>query len=163
MMNYRQIMFRVSIAIATVGGIGYIGKGAGTIAAVVYCIVWFLFPAMEKPGWQLAILSLVIVLGTWSAEKGEKIWGHDSNRVVIDEIAGMMITLLWVPVHIGYGIAGLLLFRFFDIVKPLGIKRAEQLKGGVGVMADDVIAGIYSWIILQTVMAVQPLYDGHLL
>jgi phosphatidylglycerophosphatase A len=147
-------MPRVSKAIATVCGIGYISKGAGTIASVAYCIVWFLSPFTD-PQWQLIALCMVLALGIWSAGKVEKIWGHDSNRVVIDEIAGMMITLLLVPVNIGYGIVGLLLFRFFDIIKPLGIKKAERLHGGAGVMADDVVAGIYAWIVLQGIIAVK--------
>jgi phosphatidylglycerophosphatase A len=147
-------MPRVSKAIATVCGIGYISKGAGSIASVAYCFVWILFPA-GKLWWQLVTLCIVLIIGIWSAAKVEKEWGHDSNRVVIDEIAGMMITLLLVPVNIGYGIAGLLLFRFFDIVKPLGIKRAERLHGGAGVMADDVVAGIYAWIVLHGIIAVK--------
>lgn len=147
-------MARVSKAIATVCGIGYISKGAGSIASVVYCFVWILFPA-GKLEWQLTALCIVLVIGIWSAGKVEKVWGHDSNRVVIDEIAGMMITLLLVPVNIRYGVAGLLLFRFFDIVKPLGIKNAERLHGGAGVMADDVVAGIYAWIVLQGIIAVK--------
>ena len=146
-------MVRVSKAIATVCGIGYISKGAGSIASVAYCFVWFLFPG--NPTWQLVTLCIVLALGLWSAGKVEKIWGEDSNRVVIDEIAGMMITLLLVPVNIGYGLVGLLLFRFFDIIKPLGIKKAERLRGGAGVMADDVIAGIYAWIVLQGIIAVK--------
>jgi phosphatidylglycerophosphatase A len=148
-------MVRFSTAIATVCGIGYIGKGAGSIAAVAYCFAWFLFPVAGNSKWQLVALCAVLVLGIWSAGKVESIWGHDSNRVVIDEIAGMMITLLWVPVNIGYAIAGLLLFRFFDIVKPLGIKKAERLRGGTGVMADDVLAGIYAWMLLQGIIAVK--------
>ena len=147
-------MLRVPKAIATVCGIGYISKGAGSIASVAYCFVWFLFP-FAGPQWQLVALCMVLAFGIWSAGKVEKIWGHDSNRVVIDEIAGMIITLLLVPVSIGYGIAGLLLFRFFDIVKPLGIKKAERLHGGAGVMADDVVAGVYAWIVLQGIIAVK--------
>lgn len=147
-------MAKVSKAIATVCGIGYISKGAGSIASVAYCIVWFLFPFTGLQ-WQLIALCMVLTLGIWSAGNLEKIWGHDSNRVVIDEIAGMIITLLLVPVNIGYGIAGLLLFRFFDIVKPLGIKKAERLHGGAGVMADDVVAGVYAWIVLQGIIAVK--------
>lgn len=147
-------MARVSKAIATVCGIGYISKGAGSIASVAYCFVWISFPS-SKLWWQLTALCIVLALGIWSAGKVEKEWGHDSNRVVIDEIAGMMITLLLVPVNIGYGVAGLLLFRFFDIVKPLGIKKAERLHGGTGVMADDVLAGIYAWIVLQGIIAVK--------
>jgi len=64
-----------------------------------------------------------------------------------------MITLLLIPVKLKYIITGFILFRFFDIVKPLGIKKAEQLPAGWGVMADDVLAGIYAYIILRLIIA----------
>lgn len=87
-----------------------------------------------------------------SADRVEEIWGKDHNRVVIDEVAGMCITLLFVPLKWQYTLIGLVLFRFFDILKPFGIRKLEKLPGGWGVMADDVLAGIYANIILQLVM-----------
>lgn len=137
--------------IATVFGIGYIQKGAGTIAAIIYCLLWYLSPAVGLIATVTAILA-VTVLGIWSGNHVEKQWGKDSNRVVIDEFAGMMITLINTPVQIKYLITGLLLFRFFDIVKPLGIRKLELIKGGWGVMADDVLAGIYALIVLQIIV-----------
>jgi phosphatidylglycerophosphatase A len=94
----------------------------------------------------------IILIGIWSSSKVEIVWGKDHNRVVIDEIAGMCITLLFVPFSISYIIIGFLVFRFFDILKPLYIRRLESLKGGWGVMGDDVLAGIYSNLILQIVV-----------
>jgi phosphatidylglycerophosphatase A len=79
-------------------------------------------------------------------------WGIDSNKVVIDEVAGMSVTLLFVPVKGVNIFIGLLLFRFFDIVKPLFIKKIERLPGGWGVMMDDLVAGFYANIILQIVI-----------
>src|SRR5690606_26458527 len=100
-----------------------------------------------------AIFTLVITgLGIWSANEVEQLWGKDSNKVVIDEVVGMCITLLFIPISIKYIVIGLLLFRFFDIAKPLFIRRMESLKGGWGVMADDVLAGIYSNIVLQAIV-----------
>jgi phosphatidylglycerophosphatase A len=69
--------------------------------------------------------------------------------VVIDEIAGMCVSLLFIPVTVGYVAAAFILFRFFDIVKPLYIRRTEKLPKGWGVMLDDVVAGIYANILLQ--------------
>jgi len=139
-------------SIATVCGIGYIDKGAGSVAAVAYCIVLF-FLAAYNTLWQPVVLTVILVAGVWSAGALEKIWGHDNNKIVIDEVAGMMITLLLIPVKLKYIITGFILFRFFDIVKPLGIKKAEQLPAGWGVMADDVLAGIYAYIILRLIIA----------
>ncbi|SFA53410.1 Phosphatidylglycerophosphatase A [Pedobacter suwonensis] len=87
-----------------------------------------------------------------SADRVEEIWGKDHNRVVIDEVAGMCITLLLIPLKWQYTLIGLILFRFFDILKPFGIRRLEELPGGWGVMADDVLAGIYANIILQLIV-----------
>jgi phosphatidylglycerophosphatase A len=94
----------------------------------------------------------VIIIGIWSAGVVENDWGKDSSRVVIDEVAGMCIGLLFVPVNVKWMITALLLFRFFDIVKPLYIRRLEKLPGGWGVMADDILAGIYSNIVLQVII-----------
>ncbi len=82
----------------------------------------------------------------------ERIWGKDNNKVVIDEVAGMMIVLLFIPAEIKYILTALILFRFFDIVKPLGIKKLELLPSGWGVMADDIVAGIYSLIIMRIIL-----------
>lgn len=130
-------------------GIGFV-KGGGTIAAAVTCVCWFLLQpnGMFQNG-TLWITALVLVLGVWSGNSVEADWGKDSSRVVIDEVAGMAIGLLFVPVTLPNLVTGLVLFRFFDIVKPLYIRRAEALPGGWGVMADDVLAGVYTNLVLQ--------------
>lgn len=138
---------------ATVFGIGYIGKGAGTVAALACCICWYL-ARVENYHIILPIIITVIImgLGVWSGNKVEPIWGKDHGRVVIDEVAGMCISLLFVPVTIRYVVAGFILFRFFDIVKPLFIRKLELLPGGWGVMLDDVLAGVYANIILKIII-----------
>lgn len=144
--------------VSTCLGIGYIRKGGGTVAAVVCCIAWY-FAGKGGTGsfWlPVGVTLALLALGTWSAGKVEAGWGKDSYRVVIDEVAGMCITLLFVPVRWPYVIIGLVLFRFFDIVKPLYIRKMEQLDGGWGVMMDDVLAGIYANLILQIVVLAKP-------
>ena len=132
-------------------GIGYIGKGAGSVSAAAACIFWYALQAgaMLPSAFCIWITLLITILGIWTAGKMETEWGKDNNRVVIDEISGMCITLLFVPVSLKYIISGFILFRFFDIVKPLFIRKMESLPGGWGVMADDVLAGVYANIILQ--------------
>jgi phosphatidylglycerophosphatase A len=138
--------------VATVFGIGYVGKGGGTVAAIVYCLIWF-FAAGDLQGhWQLFIVAAIIAVGVWSGNVVDAVWGKDSNKVVIDEVAGMMITLLFIPLSLKYVVAGLVLFRFFDILKPLLIRRMENLPKGWGVMGDDVLAGIYAQVILQLIV-----------
>lgn len=140
--------------ISTSLGIGYIGKGAGTYAAIFTCIVWYLFLAGPyEPKLAPVLVTLLLTMqGVRSANEVEVLWGKDHNRVVIDEVAGMCITLLFIPVEIKYVALGLVLFRFFDIVKPLGIRKLEKWPGGWGVMADDVLAGIYANVVMQLII-----------
>jgi len=140
---------------ATSLGIGYIGKGAGTVAAVACCICWYLAWAGGYPPLLLSIIItlLITALGVWAGNKVEPIWGKDHQRVVIDEVSGMCFSLLFLPVNVKYVLCSLILFRFFDITKPLFIRKMEDFNGGWGVMADDVLAGIYANILMQAVIA----------
>ena len=139
--------------ISTTLGIGYIGKGAGTYAAIFTCVIWYLLVGESTNNLTPLLITFLITLqGVKSAHRVDTIWGKDHQRVVIDEVAGMCITLLFVPVTITYILIGLVLFRFFDIVKPLGIRKLELLPGGWGVMADDVLAGIYANVLLQIII-----------
>lgn len=141
--------------IASIFGIGYI-KGGGTYASIVTCVVlYFLWqaPAVLQPIPNVLIGLAILVIGIYTGNKVEPFWGKDSYRVVIDEVAGMWITMLFVPINnIKLLIAGLVLFRFFDMVKPLGVRRMEDLKGGLGVMMDDVLAGVYANLVLQLIV-----------
>jgi phosphatidylglycerophosphatase A len=138
--------------IASCLGIGYI-KGGGTIAATLYTILWLVVrPPINNLLSQAAVFVLLTVVGVFVSDKLEIIWGKDSSRIVIDEAAGMGCTLLFMPHHWHYALAGLAAFRFFDIVKPLYISSAEKLPGGWGVMADDVVAGIYANLLLQLIV-----------
>ncbi|MXV14979.1 phosphatidylglycerophosphatase A family protein [Hufsiella ginkgonis] len=143
--------------ITSIFGIGYI-KGGGTIAAAVTCLVIYFLPAgtMTHPLAAAFSTLLIVGLGVYSSNQVEQYWGKDSYRVVIDEVAGMWITLLFVPVNITTLLIGLALFRFFDIVKPLYIKRMEDLPAGWGVMFDDVLAGIYGCVVFHLLLLLFP-------
>ncbi|TXK37335.1 phosphatidylglycerophosphatase A [Pontibacter qinzhouensis] len=152
-------MIRVHKLVSTSLGIGYIGKGGGTVAAVATCICWyFVFRAGggQLVSWQPLLLLVVTALGIWSAGAVEPLWGKDDKKVVIDEVAGMGISLLFLPVTLGYIVAALVLFRFFDIAKPLLIRRLERVEGGWGVMLDDVVAGVYTNLLLQLYLYLAP-------
>ena len=140
--------------ISTCLGIGYVPKGGGTIAAVVCSIIWyFAWRSGNQPNWLPVLITIVVLfVGVYVSGKMEAIWGKDSYRIVIDEVAGMCLTLLFVPVRWPYLLVGLILFRFFDIAKPFYIRRMEKLDGGWGVMMDDVLAGIYANLLLQLVI-----------
>ena len=137
--------------IASVLGIGYVGRGGGTIAALLYCIIWLLLPAAYSDSvWQMVITFFIIVTGVICGNEVDEVWGKDSSKVVIDEVAGMAIALLFVPHKLLYVFIALALFRFFDIVKPLGIKQLEKWPKGWGVMADDILAGLYALAVIQS-------------
>ena len=137
--------------IASFFGIGFIKKGAGTVAALVTCGVIYLYVTFHlHSNIRFLFLNLTIfVIGVIVSNKAERSWGKDSNKIVIDEVLGMTVSLLFLPINFITIISAFVLFRFFDIVKPLGIRKTEKLKNGWGVMVDDLVAGIYSNIIIQ--------------
>ncbi len=134
-------------------GIGYL-KGGGSIAALLTGIIWYVsLIGKNVSGMVLPLITgIIIVVGIFSGNQLERIWGKDSYKIVIDEVAGMCITLLFIPVNWQYGLAGWILFRFFDIVKPLYIRKMELLPGGWGVMMDDILAGLYANILVSLVI-----------
>jgi phosphatidylglycerophosphatase A len=138
-------------AIASVLGIGYL-KGGGTVAAAACCLALYLAPnqALTTDPILAGLLTAGLLgLGTWAAHRVEPAWGKDSYRVVIDEVAGVWVGLLGIPLTGPRLLVGLVLFRFFDIVKPLGIRSMEKLPGGYGVILDDVLAGVYTLALMH--------------
>jgi phosphatidylglycerophosphatase A len=139
--------------IATGAGSGYCPKVPGTAGAAFATIIWwilslFLFPQTLFIT-TLFLVILFTVLGVWSSGVMESVWGEDPSRVVVDEMVGVWIPLLIVKDgNIYYTLAAFVLFRLFDIFKPLGIRKMEDIKGGWGIMMDDIVAGIYSLILL---------------
>lgn len=141
--------------IATCFGIGYMQKGAGTVAALFCCVVWGLLKIDgTSPLAQLGYIALLFFVGVWASSGVEGEWGHDSNRVVIDEWLGMSVALFLVPFTLVNFTAAFVLFRFFDIAKPLFIRRMERAPRGWGVMLDDLLAGIYSALLLQAFLKI---------
>ncbi len=116
-----------------------------------------LFAVISSSGWTGFYWPLVVVIGlagVWSAGHVEQIYGHDASRIVIDEVIGQMITLGLLTRSATSAFAtevilGFLLFRFFDILKPFPLRRLERLPRGLGVVADDVGAGIYGLMMLM--------------
>lgn len=137
--------------VSSVFGIGYV-KGGGTIAAFICGALWYILNVDGFEYLVIAVTMLILIAGIWSAGIVEKVWGKDNSKVVIDEVVGMAFSLLFIPNELKYLLAAFVLFRFFDIVKPIYIRKAESLPGGWGVMMDDVQAGIYTNIFLQLIL-----------
>lgn len=146
--------------IATGCGVGFFPYGPGTMGALFAIVVWYLLSLLVSMpsliGITLALVVLFTFLGAWSATVSERYWGEDPSRVVIDEVVGQWIVLLAIPFdfQLWHVIVALALFRFFDIVKPLGVRKMENFKGGWGIMADDILAGVYGFIVLQLLLIV---------
>ncbi len=128
-------------ALATLGPAGFVPIAPATAgSALVALIGWFL-PVPPLPI-TLVLLALGTALAVWIAGEAEKEFGHDAKPIVIDEAIGQSIALLFVP-HVWWAFAAaFVLFRIFDVWKPLGANQAQKLPGGLGIVADDVIAGI---------------------
>ncbi len=134
--------------IATVGFVGYLPVAPGTwgsLAALIFIAV-FKFSA---PVYVLVTV-FVIAVGTVSAHEVEKPLGRkDPGLIVIDEFAGYLVSMMFLPQSAGYFFSAFILFRIFDILKPPPLKKLQELQGGMGVMLDDIAAGIYTNLILQ--------------
>jgi phosphatidylglycerophosphatase A len=145
---------RFSWLVATFFGVGHLQPGGGTWASAVTILLWWAAARGLQPSWLLAgsvIISIAVTLlgipvsTVVARESGVE----DPGFVVIDEVAGQMIALIGVPLDWKYLLAGFILFRSFDIVKPFPLRRLENLPGGTGIMMDDVGAGLYALVLLQ--------------
>jgi phosphatidylglycerophosphatase A len=160
----------LALVIATCG-VGYMPIAPGTwgslVGIVIYFGLWYasslLLTGMAKLTFvAIAVAAIVVValLGIWAASKTEKLSGRkDPGKVVVDEVAGQMISLLPISVMFvwpwnGWVIVSFLLFRFFDIVKPYPARRLEGLHGGFGIMADDLVAGAYAAVLTALLLII---------
>jgi len=148
-------MIKLHEILSSFFGIGYIKKGGGTVAAIATAIIWFVAVAEPDSPIVLGVTLVVTLYGVWAGNEVERNWGKDSSKVVLDEVAGMLVALLFIPVSVVNVLFAAVLFRFFDILKPLMIRKLEKWPGGWGVMGDDVLAGIYSNIVLQLFLLLQ--------
>jgi phosphatidylglycerophosphatase A len=148
---------RLAVFLATVGYCGYFPVAPGTVGSaaglVVYLLVWW----SRSPLVEAGLIAAVCAVGVWAATIAERFFGGiDPGPVVIDEVLGMLITLAFIPVGIGGAVAGFVLFRIFDVIKPFPARRLESLHGGLGVMADDAMAAIYANVALRLLLWAWP-------
>jgi phosphatidylglycerophosphatase A len=148
---------RVAVFIATVAYSGYFPIAPGTVGSlaglVAYLLVWWTQSYVIEVG----LIVLLFAAGVWAGTTAERYFGGiDPGPVVIDEVVGMLITLAFIPVGMSGAIAGFVLFRIFDVIKPFPAGRLERLHGGFGVMADDAMAAVYANISLRVVIMVAP-------
>jgi phosphatidylglycerophosphatase A len=169
----------LALALST-WGVGFIPLAPGTFGSIVGVGLYLLleragalaFALGARHGWSveslasfrqafmLLFIAALTLAGIWAATRAEKLLGRkDPGVVVVDEVAGQLVALLFVPANSAWWviIAGFIAFRLFDIWKPYPIRRLESLESGLGIMADDVLAGIYAAILLSLLVSIYSL------
>ncbi len=143
-------MDRFYMFIATGGGSGYLPKAPGTWGSLVGVLLWLALGRLRLAAYLAVVLAL-LVMGVIAAGAAEKIVDRpDPGLVVIDEIVGQLIVLTAAPLQLPVVVAGFALFRFFDILKPFPVGWLDRhIHGGLGIMLDDVMAGLYGLLALQ--------------
>ncbi len=165
-----------SLAVTTFG-VGYLPLAPGTWGSMVGVMIYLSVAWVEasvginllENGWRLEqiaawfhainliIFLLFCLLGIWAASRATKLFKHkDPSQAVVDEVIGQLIVFLFIPfgLHWGFILAGFLLFRLFDIWKPYPIDSLQGLPAGIGVCADDILAGVYGGVCLTFIYAV---------
>ena len=140
---------RAGLVVATALGAGYAPKAPGTAGSAVGLLLWIALP--NNLSVQLLVLVVLTAAGVWSGSVAEQHFRkRDPGQVVVDEVAGMMVTLLLNPIAgPAWMLVAFVLFRAADIVKPFPVNRLEGLPGGAGIMADDLMAGVYANVALR--------------
>jgi phosphatidylglycerophosphatase A len=150
-------MKSLAVCIATVGYVGYFPIAPGTAGSLAALALFAFIRWIGMPAIELGAIVAVFAIGVWAASGTERALGRkDPGIVVIDEVLGMLITLALVPASIGGIVVGFLLFRLFDVVKPYPAAQLEHLHGGLGIMADDAVAGIDSHLALRLCLWLVP-------
>ena len=159
-------MTRLAVILATFGYVGHFPIAPGTAGSAAALVLYALLRWLElslglSPQAGMVVEGGVILalfaVGCWAGSVAEIHYGRtDPGYVVLDEVIGMLLTLLAIPVTWIGALVGFFLFRLFDIVKPFPARQCESLHGGLGIMADDAVAGIYGNIALRLVIVVAP-------
>jgi phosphatidylglycerophosphatase A len=123
----------------------------GTAGSVVAVPLYLILKDLST-FWYLFSCLLVAGIAIWTSDKAEKLLGKkDDGSIVIDEIAGYLVAMIMIPSGWGFIAAGFFLFRLFDVIKPFPLRRLQDLRGGLGIVIDDIGAGIYTNIVLHLV------------
>ena len=151
-------MTSFAVLVATAGGAGRVPIAPGTAGSAVGLALYLV--SKNAPGiWQVSLCLAIVVVGIWASGVAAREFGSkDPGAVVIDEVAGQLVTLLLIPLNVTGAVAGFFIFRLFDIIKPWPANRLESLPGGLGVMADDLMAAIYGNLLLRIAVFAFPGY-----
>jgi len=147
----------LAVFVASFGYVGYFPIAPGTAGSLAALALFAFLRWVGVTAVELSAIVAVFAIGVWAAHGTEAALGRkDPGVVVIDEVLGMLITLAVLPLSL-LGIAlGFLLFRVLDVVKPFPAAQVEHLHGGLGIMADDAVAGLYAHLALRACMWLAP-------
>ncbi len=134
---------------------GYLKGPTGTYGSLVALLI-YLIPGVSSLIILIPLILITSFYGIWVCGKFEHLYGTDPKEATIDEFVGMWISLILVPASAGYLLVAFLLWRILDIVKPFPARNFEKLKGGLGVMADDIMSGIYTFLIMRIILILFP-------
>ncbi|HPL51816.1 MAG TPA: phosphatidylglycerophosphatase A [Candidatus Cloacimonas sp.] len=150
--------------LATLCGIGFIPVMPGTFGSLLAYGIYMLFSGSPFQGkalfYALPALIVLCLIAVFLSTKAEKTLGRDNGSIVIDEFCGYYVSVLFLPHSWLIGLYAFALFRVFDIAKPFPIKKVQELPGGWGVVTDDIIAGIYTNILIQILTKIYPKFFG---
>jgi len=148
---------KLGLFLATCGFVGHVPVAPGTAGSLVGVALFYALRAFDAPFAEVAAILILFAAGVWAAGVAERHWQRtDPGPVVIDEVVGMLITLCWLPLT-GLGVfVGFLVFRVLDVWKPWPAARFESLHGGLGVMADDAMSGVYGQVLMRVLVAAAP-------
>ena len=150
-------MRRLGLFIATCGYLGYVPIAPGTFGSAAGLAVFYALRSTGSVSVELAAIVLLFAIGIWSGTVAEHHFGGtDPGPIVLDEVVGMLITLALLPVNLTGAIAGFLVFRVLDVLKPWPAAGFEKLPGGLGVMADDGMAALYGNLLMRGLIALAP-------
>ncbi len=148
---------KIAVQIATCGPLGYAPVAPGTVGSAVGVALFLLLQRTGWPSLELAAIVAGLLVGVWAANVAERHFGGtDPSAVIFDEVIGMLMTVAWLPLTPLGLLLGFLLFRVLDIIKPWPASGFERLPGGLGIMADDGMAGIYGNLLMRAAIAVSP-------
>src|SRR5438552_6588865 len=150
-------MRRFSVFVCSFGYVGFFPIAPGTAGSAAAVVLYVLLRQLGETNFELPLAMARFALGVWLGGTAEQALGSiDPGPVVLDEVLGMLLTLAFVPVNWAGLALGFVLFRALDIWKPFPADRLERLPGGLGMMADDAMAGVYANVLLQAAYHLAP-------
>ncbi|MBT3518278.1 MAG: phosphatidylglycerophosphatase A [Candidatus Marinimicrobia bacterium] len=148
-----NLKYKLAEFIGTVGYVGYLPIAPGTWGSLAALIAWYILKPMISDPLFLLITGAIFFAGVAASEILVEAWEDgDPKAVVVDEWVGMWIALYLAPHTLVWGLVAFLLFRFFDILKPGPIQLMDDLHSAIGVMMDDVVAGIFALLLTQSLL-----------